>query len=64
MNNSILMLDEIEKDLPIGIAQIRVYLKDGRLKGKKVRNKWFVYQNDYEDFKEQYGFNFDRKETA
>ena len=39
MNNSILMLDEIEKDLPIGIAQIRVYLKDGRLKGRKVLNK-------------------------
>jgi len=64
MNNSILMLDEIEKDLPIGLAQIRNYLKDGRLKGKKVRNKWYVNQNDYEDFKEQYGFNICIRETA
>ncbi len=63
MSNT-LKLEQIVEDLPIGVQQIRIYLKEGRLKGFKVRNKWFVNQSDYEDFKEQYGFNFDRKETA
>ena len=51
-----LKLDEIEKDLPIGIAQIRSYLKDGRLKGTKVRNKWTVNLKDYQQFKKDFGF--------
>lgn len=56
MNNTTLRLDEIVKDLPIGIYQIRTYLKDGRLKGRKVRNKWFVELEDYKMFKENFGF--------
>lgn len=55
MNNT-LKLSEIVEDLPIGIAQIRVYLKDGRLKGKKVRNKWIVRLKDYRQFKATFGF--------
>lgn len=56
MNNT-LKLDEIVEDLPIGIAQIRVYLKDGRLKGKKIRNKWIVDLKDYRQFKTAFGFD-------
>ena len=31
------------KELPIGIDQLRVYLNDGRLPSKKVRNKFELY---------------------
>lgn len=47
---------EMLKQLPIGICQLRVYLKDGRLPSKKVRNKIFVKETDFKIFKQQYGF--------
>lgn len=56
MDNT-LKLEEIVEDLPIGVAQVRVYLKDGRLKGRKIRNKWVVNLNDYRQFKKDFGFD-------
>lgn len=56
MDNT-LKLEEIVEDLPIGAAQVRVYLKDGRLKGRKIRNKWVVNLNDYRQFKKDFGFD-------
>lgn len=55
MNNT-LKLEQIVEDLPIGVQQIRNYLKDGRLKGTKIRNKWIVDLNDYRQFKKDFGF--------
>lgn len=45
------------KELPIGIDQLRVYLNDGRLPSKKVRNKFEVDRTDFENFKTEYGFS-------
>lgn len=45
------------KELPIGIDQLRVYLNDGRLPSKKVRNKFEVARTDFENFKTEYGFS-------
>ncbi len=55
MNNT-LKLEQIVEDLPIGAQQIRIYLKDGRLKGTKIRNKWIVDLDDYRQFKKDFGF--------
>lgn len=46
------MLDE----LPIGINQLRVYIKDGRLKSQKIRNKFYATREDFNDFKLRLGF--------
>ena len=44
------------EELPIGICQLRKYLNDGRLKGKKVRNKFIVERSAFDDFKKKQGF--------
>lgn len=56
MDKNILKMEDLKAKLPIGVHQIRVYLNDGRLKGRKVRNKWFVQPNDFQEFKQAYGF--------
>ena len=48
---------EMLKELPIGICQLRVYLKDGRLPAEKIRNKFFVERIVFENFKKEYGFS-------
>lgn len=49
-------MQDLLENLPIGVCQIRKYLNDGRLKGRKVRNKWFVEPNDFKEFKQVFGF--------
>ena len=49
-------MNELEKELPIQPQQIRNYLKSGRLKGKRTRWKWYVQPEDFQEFKQAYGF--------
>lgn len=47
---------EMLKELPIGICQLRNYLKDGRLPAEKIRNKFYVERTAFDTFKQQYSF--------
>lgn len=57
MKKGKLTTGEMLKELPIGICQLRVYLKDGRLPAEKIRNKFFVERIVFENFKTEYGFS-------
>lgn len=57
MKKSKLNTAQMLQELPIGIDQLRVYLNDGRLPSKKVRNKFEVDRADFENFKTVYGFS-------
>lgn len=51
-----LTTDDMLSELPIGYKQLRVYIKDGRLKAEKIRNKFYVTRKDFDDFKNRLGF--------
>ena len=49
-------MSDMLKEVPIKEAQIRIYIKDGRLKAKKIRNKFFSKRKNFDEFKEAMGF--------
>ncbi len=51
-----LTTDAMLSELPIGVIQLRTYIKDGRLKAEKVRNKYYATREDFNDFKLRLGF--------
>lgn len=51
-----LSTSEMLAELSIGINQLRYYIKDGRLKAQKVRNKFYATREDFNDFKLRLGF--------
>lgn len=51
-----LSMSEMLRELPIGVNQVRAYIKDGRLKAEKVRNKFYTTREDFNDFKQRLGF--------
>lgn len=51
-----LSTDDMLAELPIGIVQLRCYIKDGRLKAEKVRNRFYSTREDFNDFKLRLGF--------
>lgn len=51
-----LTTDDMLPELTIGIKQLREYIKDGRLKAEKVRNKYYATREDFNDFKLRLGF--------
>lgn len=51
-----LTTDDMLSELPIGISQLRAYIKDGRLKAEKVRNKFYATREDFNDFRLRLGF--------
>ncbi len=48
--------NEMLRELPIGPAQLRIYIIDGRLKAEKVRGKYYATREDFNDFKNRLGF--------
>ncbi len=51
-----LSMNDMLLELPIKAEQIRRYIKDGRLKAKKTRNKFYSTRKDFDDFKLTQGF--------
>ena len=51
-----LTTDAMLSELPIGVIQLRTYIKDGRLKAEKIRNKYYATREDFNDFKLRLGF--------
>lgn len=51
-----LTTDDMLSELPIGIEQLRKYIKDGRLKAEKVRNKYYATREDFNEFKKRLKF--------
>lgn len=51
-----LTTDDMLSELPIGVKQLRTYIKDGRLKAEKIRNKFYATREDFNDFKNRLGF--------
>lgn len=51
-----LSANEMLRELPIGPAQLRAYISDGRLKAEKVRGKYYATREDFNDFKNRLGF--------
>lgn len=51
-----LTTDAMLSELPIGVIQLRAYIKDGRLKAEKIRNKYYATREDFNDFKERLQF--------
>ena len=51
-----LSASDLLAELPIGVSQLRAYIKDGRLKAEKVRNKYYATREDFNDFKLRLGF--------
>lgn len=41
---------EISQKLNVTTVSIRNYIKQGHLKGRKVMGRWFVSENDFEEF--------------
>ena len=41
---------ELSQKLDVTTVTIRKYLKQGKLKGKKVMGKWFIVSDDVEEF--------------
>jgi predicted site-specific integrase-resolvase len=41
---------ELSKMLNVTTVSIRNYIKQGHLKGRKVMGRWFVSENDFEEF--------------
>lgn len=56
VTNTKLTTDDMLPELPIGIKQLREYIKDGRLKAEKIRNKYYATREDFNDFKLRLGF--------
>lgn len=56
VTNGLLSTNDMLLSLPIGIAQLRIYIKDGRLKTEKRRNKFYATLEDFNDFKQRLGF--------
>lgn len=54
--NELLSMPQMLAELPIGVNQVRVYIKDGRLKAEKIRNKFYATREDFNDFKLRLGF--------
>ena len=51
-----LCMADMLKELPIKENQVRYYIKDGRLKAEKIRNKFYAARKDFNDFKLALGF--------
>jgi len=49
--NELLSTPDMLSELTIGISQLRTYIKDGRLKAQKIRNKYYATREDFNDFK-------------
>lgn len=56
VTDSLLSVEDMLSEIAIGPAQLRTYLKDGRLIGKKVRGVWQVKREDFNAFKNQFNF--------
>lgn len=56
VTESKLTTDAMLSELPIGVIQLRAYIKDGRLKAEKIRNKYYATREDFNDFKLRLGF--------
>lgn len=56
ISNKVLCMSDMLKELPIKENQIRYYIKDGRLKAEKIRNKFYATRKDFDDFKLALGF--------
>lgn len=50
-SNEKLSLIEMVNELPIKKEQLRRYIKDGRLKAEKIRNKFYSTRKDFNEFK-------------
>ena len=55
-NEERLRTNDLLKELPIGITQLRTYIKDGRLPAKKIRNKYYTTRREFNQFKQAMGF--------
>lgn len=53
---AVLSINDMLQELPIGPAQLRAYIIDGRLKAEKVRGKYYAKREDFNDFKNRLGF--------
>lgn len=51
-----LSMNDMVLELPIKKEQVRKYIKDGRLKAERVRNKFYSTRKDFDDFKLALGF--------
>lgn len=51
-----LTTNDMLSELPIGYKQLRVYIKDGRLKAEKIRNKIYATREDFDTFKKEFNF--------
>lgn len=51
-----LSMNDMLSELPIKKEQVRVYIKDGRLKAEKIRNKFYTTRKDFNEFKLALGF--------
>lgn len=56
VTESLLSMSDMLSELPIGAIQLRVYIKDGRLKAEKIRNKYYATRENFNDFKLRLGF--------
>ncbi len=52
----VLSVNDMLAELPIKINQVRAYIKDGRLKAQKIRNKFYATRADFDEFKKRLGF--------
>jgi len=46
------LVPDLERILPLSITTIRLYLRDGRIKGRKIGCLWYVSNLDLEAFLE------------
>ncbi len=56
VTDSLLTMSDMLEELPIGVVQVRTYIKDGRLKAEKIRNKFYATREDFIDFKKRLNF--------
>ena len=49
-NVDLYSVSEVSQMLNVTTVSIRNYIKQGHLKGRKVMGRWFVSENDFEDF--------------
>ena len=55
-SNDFLYMADMLKELPIKEAQVRYYIKNGRLSAEKIRNKFRTTRQEFNDFKLALGF--------
>ena len=55
-NEGLLSMSDMLAELPIGVNQVRAYIKDGRLQAQKIRNKYFTTRENFNDFKSRLNF--------